>query len=131
MAEGFNGIIAQLERQKTAIDRALAALRDVDGTQEAATEATATTELASSAPATRKGGMTPEGRKRLSAALKKRWAAKKGAQSAPAAVPQKTPARKVSFTPEGRKRLAEAMRRRWAVKRAGSAVKKAGRKSAA
>jgi len=131
MAKGFNGIIAQLERQKTAIDRALAALRDVDGTQEAATEATATTELASSAPATRKGGMTPEGRKRLSAALRKRWAAKKGAQSAPAAVPQKAPARKVSFTPEGRKRLAEAMRRRWAVKRAGSAVKKAGRKSAA
>jgi len=131
MAEGFNGIIAQLERQKTAIDRALAALRDVDGTQEAATEATATTELASSAPATRKGGMTPEGRKRLSAALRKRWAAKKGAQSAPAAVPLKAPARKVGFTPEGRKRLAEAMRRRWAVKRAGSAVKKAGRKSAA
>src|ERR1700686_4815319 len=106
MAEGFNGIIAQLERQKTAIDRALAALRDVDGTQEAATEGTATTELASSAPATRKGGMTPEGRKRLSAALRKRWAAKKGAQSAPAAVPQKAPARKVSCHVFGSQRQA-------------------------
>ena len=127
MADGLTSIITQLERQKAAIDRALAALRDMGDAP--APEASAEAEPV--APTTRKRGMSPEGKKRIAAALKKRWAAKKGAQSAPAAVPQKAPARKVSFTPEGRKRLAEAMRRRWAVKRAGSAVKKAGRKSAA
>ena len=30
MADGLNGIMHQLERQKTAIERALAALREVD-----------------------------------------------------------------------------------------------------
>ena len=32
MAQGFDSIIAQLEQQKAAIDKALAALRDVNGT---------------------------------------------------------------------------------------------------
>ena len=31
MAEGFDGIIAQLERQKSAIGEVLAALRDIEG----------------------------------------------------------------------------------------------------
>ena len=72
MANGFDGIITQLEQQKAAIDKALAALRDVNGTG-APTET-----KAAEAPA-RKGGMTPEGKERLVAALKKRWAAKKRA----------------------------------------------------
>jgi hypothetical protein len=130
MADGLKGIIAQLERQRTGIERALAALRAVEGS-----EVPATATPASIAPTVRKGGMTPEGRKRLSAALKKRWAAKKAAESvpdAPPAIPQKAaPRRKVRFTPEGRERLAEAMRRRWAVKRAASAVKKTTRKKRA
>jgi hypothetical protein len=58
MVDGLNAIIAQLARQKTAIERALSALRDVEGTDAPV--------LASNAPATRKGGMTPAGRKRLS-----------------------------------------------------------------
>jgi len=130
MAQGFDSIIAQLEQQKAAIDKALAALRDVNGTG-----APAETEAASETPATRKSGMSPEGKQRLVAALKKRWAAKKraakkaAAASAPAetgsSAIEETPApRKANFTPEGRKRLADAMKRRWAVKRAGSAVKK-------
>lgn len=88
--------------------------------------------------------MTAEGKARLVAALKRRWAAKKRAAKKATAVapvevapafattPAATPVkRKPRFTPEGRKRLAEAMKRRWAVKRAGSAVKKAGRKKTA
>jgi hypothetical protein len=122
MADGLRGIIAQLERQKRAIDQALSALRDVDGT-EAPTQA-------SSAPATRKGGMTPEGRKRLSAALKKRWAAKRAAEAAPAVTPAKAARRKARITPEGRERLAEAMRKRWAVKRTAAQLRKRGRKAA-
>jgi hypothetical protein len=33
MSDGLKGIIAQLERQKTGIERALSALRDVEGTE--------------------------------------------------------------------------------------------------
>jgi hypothetical protein len=123
VTDGLASIIAQLERQKTAIERALAALRDVDGRP--ADEPNVNT------PATRKGGMTPEGKKRLIKALRKRWAAKKAAEqgSAGDASRKEAPAkRKSNFTPEGRKRLAEAMKRRWAVKRAASAVKKRARR---
>jgi hypothetical protein len=120
MSEGFASIIQQLERKKTAIERALAALRDIEGTAPPA-----------NVPAARKGGMTPAGRRRISAALKKRWAAKKAAEAAPAAIPAKAARRKVNLTPEGRERLADAMRRRWAVKRAASAVKKTARKQRA
>lgn len=118
VTDGLTSIIAQLERQRTAIDRALVALREVDGRP--ADEPTVST------PATPKGGMTPEGKKRLIKALKKRWAAKKAAaqEGSGDAAPEKAPApRKSNFTPEGRKRLADAMKRRWAVKRAAGSVK--------
>ena len=115
MTDGLKGIIAQLERQQKAIDKALAALRGVDGS-----EPTPGAE-ASLAPATRKGGMTPEGRKRLSAALRKRWALKKKAAEVAAVSAQTAAPRKVRLTPEGRRRLSAAMKRRWAVKRAASA----------
>jgi hypothetical protein len=120
MADALNGIITQLERQKTAVERALAALRSIEGTE------TPASTPSSSGPAKRKGGMTPEGRKRLSAALRKRWAAKKAAKGAPAAAPKST-RRKGRITPEGRRKLAEAMRRRWAVKRTAAQAGKRGR----
>src|SRR5580704_14525060 len=123
MAEGLKDIIAKLERQGKAIERALTALREVEGIEAAAPASS------SSGAAKRKGGMTPEGRKRLSAALRKRWAAKKAAGGAPPASPKQAAPRKGGMTEEGRRRLAEAMKRRWAVKRTGSAMKKrAGRK---
>lgn len=121
MTNGLDEIIRNLEQQKTAIERALAALREV-GAPSAVRSATP-----SRGPAARKGGMTPEGRKRLSEALRARWAAKR----ADSAVPAKKAARKGGMTPEGRKRLSEALRKRWAAKRAGAAVaKKAARKQA-
>jgi hypothetical protein len=122
MASGFSSIITQLEQQKAAIDKALAALHGLDGNVPAQAASAST-------PAKRKGGMSPEGKRRLIAALKKRWAAKRAAAgvSAPVAKPAK---RKGGMTPAGRKRLAEAMRKRWAAKRT-AAQKKAGRKKAA
>jgi hypothetical protein len=123
MTEGFTGIIDQLERQEAAIERALTALREVDGIAPPAPPA--------SVPAARKAGLPPLARNRRSEGQKKRWAAKKAAEAAPAPAPAKPALRKVRITPEGRKRLAEAMRRRWAVKRAASAVKKTGRKQRA
>ena len=118
MAEGFDGIIAQLERQKTAIGEALAALRDIEGIPANAVPGV---------PAKRRG-RPPAASSTRSEGQRKRWAAKRVA-SVEAAAPAATPAkRKPNFTPEGRQKLADAMKKRWAVKRA--AVKK-GRKKAA
>jgi len=102
MVEGFTGIIIELEKQKAAIDKALAALRGIDGTESSVPEPAANAEPVPSAPATREGRMSPEGKKRLIAALKKRWAAKKKAAnshivSAPIASSQNVAPRKVRF----------------------------------
>ena len=68
---GLSGAIAHLEQQHAAILKALAALHEVAGSVAAAPGA---------APvATKKRGMTPEGKKRLIAALKRRWAERKAA----------------------------------------------------
>ena len=99
---GLNDIIRQLESQKTAIEKALEALREVDGIGD--TQAS---------PAT-----SPNDRR--SAAQKARWAAKRAAE---AAAPAK---RKGGMTAAGRKRLAEAMKKRWVVKRAAGQPKKRG-----
>jgi hypothetical protein len=129
---GLSEIISRLEVQRRAIENALEALRGLDGITDNGTTTPAGT--VGSGPARRKGGMTPEGRKRLSAALRKRWAAKKAAQpsATETAAPTETPAKKKnSISPAGRRRLAEAMKRRWAVKRAASSVKQSGRRKAA
>jgi hypothetical protein len=135
---GFDGIITQLERQKAAIDKALEALRGIDESETLRNE-TPEAERQRASEVTRKGGMSPEGKQRLIAALKKRWAAKKReAKKAAASIPATSVAAVTSpttrkgggMTEDGRRRLAEAMKRRWAVKRAGSAVKKSGRKRA-
>jgi hypothetical protein len=123
MTEGLGSIVAQLEHQKTAIEQALAALREVEGVV-----APAAASSSSSAPAKRRGRPKGSGGNRRSEGQKKRWAAKKAAVAAPPAASKKTAPRKPQFTPEGLRKLAEAMKRRWAVKRA--AAKKAGRKRA-
>jgi len=117
LMDGLTSIIAQLEKQKAAIERALAALREVEGI------GTAAPVQASPASAPQKVS------NKRSLAQKARWAAKKAAEAAAPAPPPKA-ARKGGMTPEGRKRLAEAMKKRWAVKRAASAVK-TGRKTKA
>lgn len=132
MTNGLNEVIKTLEQQRKAIERALAALRDVDGS-EGASEMEETAPSTTKRKAVKKGGMTPEGRRRLSEALRKRWAAKRaGTAPAPNAkkAVAKVPARKGGMTPEGRKRLSEALRKRWAAKRAGQAspAKKAAKK---
>jgi hypothetical protein len=72
----FQDVISRLEQQKVAIDKAIAAPREFDGS--AATE-TATPALGQAANAVKKGVkkrvMSEEGRKRIAEASKKRWAA--------------------------------------------------------
>jgi hypothetical protein len=126
MIDGIKDVVARLKRQKTAIDKALAALRGIDAL-DGHKPGVEVSEAVPSRSSKRKGGMTPEGRKRLSAALRKRWAAKRAAEGATGATLAEAPAtKKRAFSAATRKRLAEAMKKRWAVKRAGSAVKKSG-----
>lgn len=82
MAEALTSIIAELEKQKTAIDNALAALQNIYGLEASVPESAADGVPVPSASATRKGRMSSEGKKRLIAAVKKRWAAKKAAEHA-------------------------------------------------
>ena len=122
MTSGLKDIISKLEQQRSAIDRALTALREADGSESTA-PAAAPTAKRRGRPAKKKGGMTPEGRARLSEALRQRWAAKRAGSSAAPAKAKRTGG---GMTPEGRARLSEALRQRWAAKRA--AAKKAAKK---
>jgi ParB-like chromosome segregation protein Spo0J len=81
MADGLKEIIDSLERQRAAIENALSALRGIEevGQQQQSSPATSTRQRG---PAKRKGGMTPEGRRRLAEAMKRRWAAKRTAAQA-------------------------------------------------
>lgn len=109
-------IIGRLETQKAAIDQALDALRDF-----AETGSITPGKSTNNSAATRKGGMTPEGRRRLALAMKRRWAAKRTGNQAKKAITKRT-----GLSAAGRRKLAEAMKRRWAAKRtAGQAKKKA------
>jgi hypothetical protein len=86
MADGMKDIIKRLEQQRVAIERALSALREVDGSFDTGAAVTVSAPVKK---AKRKGGMTPEGRKRLSEALRRRWAAKRAAAGTTAATAKK------------------------------------------
>ncbi len=70
-------IIARLEQQRAALDRALSALRQVSGSDGNSWAAPAQPEAA----VTKKGGITPAGRRKLSEASRMRWAQKRAAQA--------------------------------------------------
>jgi len=80
MAGGLNGIIARLEEQKSAIERALSALRQIGGSgvQSREEKPPALRKIQTK----RKRGITPEGRKRIAEAMKRRWAVKRTAVQA-------------------------------------------------
>ena len=81
MANAFTDIIARLEGQKAAIERALAALREIGGPvlESAAARVPVTAKTPTKRKAKRKTRITPEGRARLAEAMRARWAAKKAA----------------------------------------------------
>ncbi len=74
---------------------------------------------AASKPAKRKKRkLSPEGRKRIAEAVKKRWAAQKAVSKKAVAAPKKTAKKKRNLSPEGRKRIADAAKKRWAAQKA-------------
>jgi hypothetical protein len=91
VTQGLEGIISHLEKQKVAIEKALEALRgfgsvssgavaDKGNRRSEAQKAQWAAVKAAGAPASKKPRrLTPEGRKRLSENMRKRWAAKRTA----------------------------------------------------
>jgi len=75
----LQNIIVELEQQKEAIERALAALREV--AEPGQTQATTKRRRGRPPAAAKKESrMTAEGRERLRESMKKRWAAKRAAK---------------------------------------------------
>ena len=68
--------------------------------------------------------MSAEGRARIAAAAKARWAKIKGtsgsSDASPKAAPKAAAGRRNGLTPEGRARLAAAMKARWADRKKGA-----------
>ena len=116
MTEELASVITQLEQRKTAIDRALAALREAEGN---AVPDTALPLAATTESSTRKGKkLTAAVRKRMKEAQQLRWAKTRSESqsAAPAAPEPPKPKRKISA--EGMKRIIAATKKRWALKRA-------------
>jgi hypothetical protein len=116
MTEGFGSIITQLERQKTAIDRALVALREVDGI--GALPASPTS--ASPSETSQRKGMKRSAavRERMKEAQQLRWAKIRGESVPPAPATPELPTPKRHISDQGMKRIIAATKKRWALKRA-------------
>ena len=76
-----NSILEELKQQKARLDRAIAALEESPTRRVSIARksvgrkaAVAAAPAPAAAKGKKRGGMTPEGRKRLSLAMKKRWA---------------------------------------------------------
>jgi hypothetical protein len=116
MTDSLNGIITQLERQKTAIERALAALREADAPAATATkvEPAATPE----APVRKGRKRSAAVRKRMKEAQRLRWAKIRGQSESPAPVLPEPSKPKRQISAEGMKRIIAATKKRWRLQRA-------------
>ena len=107
-------VISQLETQREAIQRALEALRGISGSSSLSS-------AKSTAPRgrPRKRRLSPEGRARIIAATKRRWAAHKAAQgkNAKAGMPNTGKRKRRKLSAEARKKMGDAARKRWAERR--------------
>ena len=117
----FDKIVSELKSERDRIGKAINALLEGVGL------AASPKRPAVKAVAPKRGkGITPAGRRRLSQAMKARWAARSSksptasrsaAKVAGASAPKK---RGGGMTAAGRKRVSEAMKKRWAEKRKAS-----------
>lgn len=110
----LDGIIAQLEQRRAALDRALSALHQVGGSASSSSGAPAQPEAA----VTKKGGVTPAGRRRIAEASRMRWAQKRAAQAEAELAEKNAAAAQKRRTTIARKKMSETMKQRWAAKRA-------------
>ena len=115
MTDALQGIIKQLERQKTAIERALLALREVEVP---ATISQVEPATMLEVPARKGKKRSAAVRKRMKEAQRLRWAKIRGESEQPApAMPEPSkPKRQISA--EGMKRIIAATKKRWRLQRA-------------
>jgi hypothetical protein len=115
MTDSLTSIIAQLERQRTAIERALAALREVDApATAAAVESSATPQ----APSRERKKFSAAARRKMALAQQTRWAKIKGKSESPSPATTEPPEPKRRISPEGMKRIIAATKKRWRLQRA-------------
>ena len=110
-------IVAELTAERNRIDQAIAAL---DGSHPRGGRPP---KALSSQAGPRIRTMSPAARKRISAAMKLRWATRKGKSASKKAAPpaRKAPARK-PMSPAARKKLAALMKARWAARKKAGAT---------
>jgi hypothetical protein len=67
-------VVKELKQERARLDRAIAALDESVSPTVSARKTRVVLQHPAAIKKTKRGGMTPEGRKRLSLAMKKRWA---------------------------------------------------------
>ena len=102
-------IVAELRKERDRIDRAIASLEEGHSNSQRAKVAPKSVRS--------KSGITSAGRKRLSEAMKRRWAERR-ARSARATTSTVKPTKKRGgMSAAARKRLSQMMKKRWAERR--------------
>jgi hypothetical protein len=117
MAEGFTSIITMLEPQKSAIERALSALAEVEGAT-APPHATPASAATSETPDRKGKKRSAAVRTRMKDAQQLRWAKIKGESKLPVPAATEAPKAKRKISVEGMKRIIAATKKRWAKARA-------------
>jgi integrase len=118
MARGLSGIIDQLERQKTAIERALTALRQIEGIAAPATAAAVKLPATAEAPTRKRRKFSAASRRKMALAQKARWAKIKGEIEPPSPRTPEPPKPKRRISAEGMKRIIAATKKRWRLQKA-------------
>jgi hypothetical protein len=113
-------IISDLTAQRNRIARAIVALEALDSTDASISRGRPATTAKAAPKQPRKRGLTPAGRKRLSALMKARWAARRKAAAKPAPKPARGRRR---MSAAARKKIAEAQKARWAAQKKAAAKK--------
>jgi len=113
-------ILADLVGERNRIARAIAALEVLDSTEASVPRGRPAT-IAKAAPKQPgKRGLTPAGRKRLSALMTARWAERRKGATKPAPKPARGRRR---MSAAARKKIADAQRARWAAQKKAAAKK--------
>jgi electron transport complex protein RnfC len=115
MTEVFTGVIDQLERQRAAIERALAALREIDAPAPAVQVAPA---AAPEAPTRKRKKFSAAPRRKMALAQKLRWAKIKGESKPPSLPVPEAPKAKRRISAAGMKRIIAATKKRWRLQKA-------------
>jgi hypothetical protein len=106
-------ILADLKAELNRLNQAIAALESLDGTATAMPRATTPATKAAPKQA-KKRGLTPAGRRRLSAMMKARWAARRKQAAKPTT---KATSGRRTMSPAARKRISAMMKKRWAERK--------------